>query len=231
MERELYHWKYIKREKVGDKWKYYYDTSSLKNDVKKSIGIGSKERMLEAKAKLDDATFKRNAMIRRETEAYGKSNIGENVRNRTIQYKNQKDNEAKLEQYNKQSVKNSLKPDFNSIFNISKQLDDNAKSIEYELKIEAAKIGTAAYQRRIDKDAEKLSTYRENSNIAIREQIKAAEEYAKAQEEYFNTAIGKLDKAKQSIEKARDYVYELFDDSPESKAKRTYKRKARKMRR
>ena len=233
MSNELYHWKYIKREKVGDKWKYYYDTASLKSDIKKSIGLGSKERerMLEAKAKLDSATVKRNAMIRRETKAYGESDIGENVRNRTIHYRTQKEYEAKLDQANKQSVKNSLDPKYNSIFNLPKQLEDNAKIKEYDLAAKASKVGVDAYQYRIDKDVDKLSSYRENSAIAIREQIKAAEEYAKAQEEYFNTPMGKLDKAKQSIEKARDYVYELFDDSPEAKAKRTYKRKARKMRR
>ena len=27
---ELYHWKYLRREKVGDKWKYYYETDDAK---------------------------------------------------------------------------------------------------------------------------------------------------------------------------------------------------------
>ena len=31
---ELVHWKYVKREKVKGKWRYWYDSKSLKKDVK-----------------------------------------------------------------------------------------------------------------------------------------------------------------------------------------------------
>ena len=34
---ELMHWKYIKREKVNGKWRYWYDYKSLKNDVKSAL--------------------------------------------------------------------------------------------------------------------------------------------------------------------------------------------------
>lgn len=34
---ELYHWKYIKREKVNGKWKYYYDLPSAKKDVTNTL--------------------------------------------------------------------------------------------------------------------------------------------------------------------------------------------------
>lgn len=30
---EMYHWKYIKREKVNGKWRYYYNTKGLKNEL------------------------------------------------------------------------------------------------------------------------------------------------------------------------------------------------------
>lgn len=33
----LMHWKYVKREKVGDKWKYYYSWDELKKDVKNAL--------------------------------------------------------------------------------------------------------------------------------------------------------------------------------------------------
>lgn len=36
-EDELMHWKYIKREKVNGKWRYWYDYKSLKKDVKSSL--------------------------------------------------------------------------------------------------------------------------------------------------------------------------------------------------
>ena len=42
-EDELMHWKYIKKEKVKGKWKYYYDYKSLKKDVKSTLsGISKK---------------------------------------------------------------------------------------------------------------------------------------------------------------------------------------------
>lgn len=34
---ELMHWKYIKREKINGKWRYYYDYKSLKKDVKSVV--------------------------------------------------------------------------------------------------------------------------------------------------------------------------------------------------
>ena len=46
-EEELMHWKYIKREKVKGKWKYYYDYKSLKKDVKSTLNsVGKKSSNL-----------------------------------------------------------------------------------------------------------------------------------------------------------------------------------------
>ena len=42
-EDELMHWKYIKREKIKGKWKYYYDYKSLKKDVKSTLNSISKK--------------------------------------------------------------------------------------------------------------------------------------------------------------------------------------------
>lgn len=45
---ELQHWKYIKKKKVNGKWRYYYDTESLKDDVKDKLGYDERERMRES---------------------------------------------------------------------------------------------------------------------------------------------------------------------------------------
>lgn len=46
-EDELMHWKYIKKEKVKGKWRYYYDYKSLKKDVKSTLNsIGKKTNKL-----------------------------------------------------------------------------------------------------------------------------------------------------------------------------------------
>ena len=58
MANELYHYKYVKREKVGDKWKYYYDTGALKNiksKVEDKVGITAKRNMQAAQIYLDNA--------------------------------------------------------------------------------------------------------------------------------------------------------------------------------
>lgn len=52
---ELLHWKYIKREKVGDKWRYYYDESkgklnpSSKSDNKSSTSSENAKSSKETK--------------------------------------------------------------------------------------------------------------------------------------------------------------------------------------
>lgn len=40
---ELMHWKYIKREKVNGKWRYWYDADSLKKDVKSLVNNVTKK--------------------------------------------------------------------------------------------------------------------------------------------------------------------------------------------
>lgn len=51
-EDELMHWKYIKKEKVKGKWKYYYDYKSLKKDVKSTLNsIGKRTNKLVGSGK------------------------------------------------------------------------------------------------------------------------------------------------------------------------------------
>lgn len=55
-EKDLQHWKYVKRERVNGKWRYYYDESSkkkgLKEIVKDKLGYDEKERLEEANNKV-----------------------------------------------------------------------------------------------------------------------------------------------------------------------------------
>lgn len=54
----LKHWKYVKREKVNGKWRYYYDTKQLKTDVKDALGYDEKARLLRAEGLHADAKRK-----------------------------------------------------------------------------------------------------------------------------------------------------------------------------
>lgn len=57
---ELMHWKYLKREKVNGKWKYYYDWNELKSDTKTFLndptGRKRKKNLDRAEKELRDAT-------------------------------------------------------------------------------------------------------------------------------------------------------------------------------
>lgn len=58
MYNELYHWKYIKREKDGDGWKYYYNTTDLKNarsNFNNDTGVTAKKNVQVAQANLNAA--------------------------------------------------------------------------------------------------------------------------------------------------------------------------------
>lgn len=41
--KELTHWKYIKREKVNGKYRYYYDSNTAKEDAKNTLGFVKQE--------------------------------------------------------------------------------------------------------------------------------------------------------------------------------------------
>lgn len=68
----LKHWKYIKREKVNGKWRYYYDTSSLKKDLKNITGIGLKQDMADYQDQITMNSKFRNEAIKNERDAYEK---------------------------------------------------------------------------------------------------------------------------------------------------------------
>lgn len=63
---ELTHWKYVKREKINGKWRYYYDTKSLKNDVRDTLGYDEKEAVEEASRTRLNALNKYDAYVDRE---------------------------------------------------------------------------------------------------------------------------------------------------------------------
>lgn len=64
---ELYHWKYIKKERVNGKWRYYYDADQLKDD----LGINARDEMnkaITAQKTAQDALSKSHRAINRAVE-------------------------------------------------------------------------------------------------------------------------------------------------------------------
>lgn len=51
--KQIRHWKYIKRERVNGKWRYYYDDYAARNDFNEKMGYNAKQN-------LENAKFKKN---------------------------------------------------------------------------------------------------------------------------------------------------------------------------
>jgi hypothetical protein len=85
---ELMHWKYIKKEKVKGKWKYYYDYKSLKKDVKatlKSVGKKSNKVVVSGKKILSKYVNKPvKSTVSKITS--GTKNVVESVKKRVFKY-------------------------------------------------------------------------------------------------------------------------------------------------
>lgn len=60
---ELMHWKYIKREKVGNKWKYYYDRDSVKADAKNKTIEAANKATDKVLSKTNDAAKGLNTIV------------------------------------------------------------------------------------------------------------------------------------------------------------------------
>lgn len=87
-EDELMHWKYIKKEKIKGKWKYYYDYKSLKKDVKSTLNsIGKKSSKLVGSGKKSLSKYINKPIkstIRKVTS--GTKNIIDSVKKRVFKY-------------------------------------------------------------------------------------------------------------------------------------------------
>lgn len=85
---ELMHWKYIKREKIKGKWKYYYDYKSLKKDVKSTLNsIGKKTSKLVTSGKKTLSKYVNKPVkntISKVTS--GTKNVVESVKKRVFKY-------------------------------------------------------------------------------------------------------------------------------------------------
>ena len=222
---ELYHWKYIKREKVGNKWKYYYDT-----------GANAKKNYEQAKQKLD--TYNRQekgAKVRGLTGADHEHSRGHafNKYSQTHysldgpRMKLEKEyEEAKSEYYDSpmgkreqraentkrtvQKVKNWAK---DKLGYDEKQAASAARTKATIAKNEAEDIKKENDQwKKNNPDSDNIremadwqtNYYRELAGEAKVESIKADIAFSK-------TPLAKLEAMKESIDAAKDWVSELFE--------------------
>lgn len=85
---ELMHWKYVKKEKVKGKWKYYYDYKSLKKDVKSTLKkIGTKSNKLVSSGKKTLSKYVNKPVKNTASKVTsGTKSIGDSIKKRIFKY-------------------------------------------------------------------------------------------------------------------------------------------------
>ena len=77
---ELYHWKYVHKEKVNGKWRYYYEIDKHKEDikdgVKDALGFDEKARLEVTKKGHDEYAQKKLDAEKKFNEAHDASKTG-----------------------------------------------------------------------------------------------------------------------------------------------------------
>lgn len=78
---ELYHWKYVHKEKVNGKWRYYYEIDKHKEDIKASVkdamGYDEKARLAVTKEGHDEYAQKKLDAEKKFDDAYNASKNGQ----------------------------------------------------------------------------------------------------------------------------------------------------------
>lgn len=85
---ELMHWKYLKREKVNGKWKYWYDYESLKKDAKSAIDSVTKKatKLVNSGKKSISNYIKKTVKPTVSKISKSVSDVVENVKKRVYKY-------------------------------------------------------------------------------------------------------------------------------------------------
>lgn len=187
---ELKHWKYIKKEKVNGKWRYYYNVGDMQEDMQKAkeqakeqLGLNAKQEMQNSKSYLDKSKAQESS-AKSKYDASRKDLL--NAKNRYDAAKAKND----LEKYNLKSAFKIMTGDkqeaarrsnLNKEENYAKAQYDKAKSTEKARKNEYTKS--------------KIST------------SYAKKDYEKSVKKYKNTPISKM---KKYVDKGRNKLAKII---------------------
>lgn len=242
-ENEFVHFKYIKREKLPNgKWRYYYDSDQLKEDVKKVIGIGGKARMNKAagevrvsqknekitgkafndamsKLRWDDQTSVDNWNKAAEDHKRQLENTGRKLDEYTVAKDEYKKSILGSIDYaiheGKKALKDKLGYDERQRYENASKKYAKAQDIEkeYHRESEAVRSELKKEKNLVDPDSWELQTghLTENPDWLVNQSKKAKNELDYMRNEYMNTPLGKLERAKDSIESAKQWVDDLFN--------------------
>lgn len=222
MDNELYHWKYVKREKVGGKWVYTYDnptaqarqqawTTAEKNATAKAakeatkynggvaIGAGGVKKIKSTFTDTDKLLSRKTTIDTSDTrtEEYQRGKIERNIDTA------------------KEYVKERL--GFNA-----KEKYDNASRKYVSTAVDASMAGDRVESNKRDihdPNSNKREKSRANNELdrnvdnyvdKNKKYLKSEVDRKKAKEAYYDTPIGKLAEAKERIESGENYIDVLF---------------------
>lgn len=224
MSNELYHWKYIKREKVGGKWVYTYDKPAGSNVKKDTTTVTDTNKLLSSKTTVTTSsgthTTHNRGRIERAVDT-GKSKIQSYVDGAKRDWKESSDRAtkkavekaksqgAKLEDTDEKTSHMRTITTSGSIAGIGyKSTDKTYLRGTREKYVDTAKEYVKDRLGFDEKAAyDKVSSVTDKSAILKTVADKKVQE---TKEAYYNTPIGKVAEAKERINSAKNYVNELF---------------------
>ena len=200
----LMHWKYIKREKVGDKWKYFYDDGKREEKAYKTAKKEYSDSLSKLNKEVNDAIVKGQRSLRVDT-AY------DDYYKKLDQYEKAKSEYLKTPRgkgYNTvDKVKDALGVDERKVYKeaerkYNKAVDnENEADREADEAIKKSLIDPRNHYKTFD------ASVKVDSHKYWEEKVQTrGEEYMKAKSEYMNTPLGTALKVTETI---KDIPFEV----------------------
>lgn len=236
MNNELYHWKYISRKKVGNKWQYEYAKDSTKGtNTRPSANTTSKYGQANnwkylGREKVDGKlqyTYDRPESTTEAPKKKGKvSQYIEGVKKDIAESKERaaKNNTSVTKEYVKDRLGYDELERYKDAQRIANKAAANAEG--YKEYADKEFDNSIYYNPETDKHEYKSEGYREHM-WEVWETLRNKEDTAdgtqkrarKALDEFFDTPIGKIDKIDAKIDRARTKVADWLEDTADSTAR------------
>ena len=187
----LRHWKYIKREKVGGKWRYWYDDQSASRDIK------AKEDALNM---FNPNTIMKNVADANSEIQEGRKKVEESNAKYNKRYEDTKSDMQKQEKEIRQELDTEHGKEFEDLY---KKLMDNPDVAKRQQETSERIESGRKSQESMRKEHEEAESYANQKEKEVRDSI---EEDRKQVEEATSYVIQKEKEVRDSIEEDRKQV-------------------------
>lgn len=212
---ELYHWKYIKKEKIPgkNKFRYYYDLAELKEDVRDAVGLNkpSNEGLESAKRELDfnrnrvrvakeqSKAWKESAKTNPESEKQAKD-WEDDLRERNAEYRQSVRKYDNRKQLYDQAVKKYAETPIGKLENLSGKIKESIKN------------GQKVVSDMIDKTKESI---KKDAEKTIKDTVKKVDAVYNNPDNIYDTNMYNYDKKIKEIEKSKEWQDIVKREDPE----------------